>query len=92
MYKLEKVLALTVGTTAETVNVGCKAFLIANNSAEASVYFKEKAVDNTAATTSNGFLVPAGKTTGEPMISESLSVVASAADTDVRVLILDQYG
>lgn len=92
MFKLLRVEKLTAGTTATSVMVSGHAFLIANNSADASVYFKEKAADNVACTSSNGFLVPAGKTTDEPMIAEELSVVASAASTDVRVLILDQYG
>ena len=91
MFKLLKVEKLSVGTTAKSVMVSGHAFLIANNSSEASVYFKEKAIDGTAATSSNGFLLPAGKTTDEPIVAEELSVVASAASTDVRVLILDCY-
>lgn len=90
MFKLLRVEKLTAGTTATSVMVNGHAFLIANNS-EASVYFKEKALDNTAATSSNGFLLPAGKTTDQPIVAEELSIVASAASTDVRVLILDCY-
>ena len=92
MYKIERVEKLTLGTTAQTVEVRGMAFLIANNSESASVYFKEKRDDGKAASSSNGFLVPAGKTTLVPMVAMDLSVVASAASTDVRVLILDTIG
>ena len=91
MFKLYKVEKVTAGTSAKSVMVSGRAFLIANNSESASVYFKEKARDNTSATSSNGFLLPAGKTTDEPIVAEELSIVASAASTDVRVLILECY-
>lgn len=91
MFKLLRVEKLTAGTTATSVMVSGYAFLIANNSESASVYFKEKAADSVACTSSNGFLLPAGKTTDQPIIAEELSIVASAASTDVRVLILDYY-
>ena len=48
MFKLLKVEKLSVGTTAKSVMVSGHAFLIANNSSEASVYFKEKGGDYNA--------------------------------------------
>ncbi len=91
MYKIQRVEALTVGTTASTVAVNGRGFLIANHSANA-VYFKEKAADDTDATSSNGFLVPAGTATLVPVVAEKLSVVASDAGSSVSVLILDCFG
>ncbi len=91
MFKIRKVEKLSVGSTAKSVSVNGRAFLIANNSAEASVYFKDKAVDGTNVTSTTGFLLPAGKVTDVPLIADELSIVASAASTDVRVLILDCY-
>ena len=89
MLRIEKVETLTVGTTASTVKVNGLACLIQNNSESATVYFKEKRDDGKAATSSNGFALGAGKTLEIPMVARELSVVSSAASTDVRVLILD---
>jgi len=90
MYKIEKVVKLTVGTTASTVGVHGLACLIENNSDSASVYFKDKRDDGKAATSSNGFLLGPGKMTPVPLVAMDLSIVASDAGTDVRVLILEE--
>lgn len=90
MVKIEKVKALTVGTTAQTVAVNGLAFLMENLSDSATVYFKEKRADGKAATSSNGYALPAGKSTEFPMVAMDLSVVASVASTDVRVLIMEE--
>ena len=89
MYKIEKIVALSVGTSASTVKVNGLACLVQNNSDSASVYIKEKRDDGKAATTSNGWKLGPGKATEIPMVAMELSVVASAASTDVRVLVLD---
>ncbi len=90
MVKIEKVTALTVGTSAQTVAVNGLAFVMENLSESATVYFKEKRADGKAATASNGYALPAGKSTEFPLVAMDLSVVASAASTDVRVLILEE--
>lgn len=89
MLKIEKIEKLSVGTSASTVKVHGLAFMIQNLSDSATVYFKEKSDDGKAATTSNGFAVGAGKTLEIPLVARELSVVSSAASTDVRVMILD---
>lgn len=89
MLKIDRVVTLTAGTTASTVKVNGLACLLQNNSESATVYFKEKSEDGKAATASNGFALGAGKTTEIPMVARELSIVASAASTDVRILILD---
>lgn len=89
MLRIDKVVTLTLGTSAQTVKVNGLACLIQNLSDSATVYFKEKSEDGKAATSSNGFAIAAGKTLELPLVARELSVVSSAASTDVRVLILD---
>lgn len=90
MVKIEKVVALTAGTTAETVEVRGLAFMLQNLSESATVYFKEKREDGKAATASNGYAVGPGKETQIPMVALDLSVISDTASTDVRVLILEE--
>ncbi len=90
MVKIEKVVKLTAGTSAQTVAVNGLAFLMENLSDSATVYFKEKRDDGKAASSSNGYALGPGKSTDIPMVAMDLSVVASAASTDVRVLILEE--
>lgn len=87
--KIERVEVLTVGTSAQTVGVHGLGCLIENNSESATVYFKEKRDDGKDASASNGFALGPGKMTPVPLVALELSVAASAADTDVRVLLLD---
>ncbi|MBR6208714.1 MAG: hypothetical protein IKQ69_06925 [Oscillospiraceae bacterium] len=88
-YKIEKVEKLTVGTSAQSVMVSGLACLIQNNSDSAAVYFKEKRYDGTDASSANGYAIAPGGQTTIPLVAMELSVAASAASTDVRVLILD---
>lgn len=81
---------LTVGTKAQTVAVNSKTFLIANASETATVYFKEAAEDAVAVTASNGFALLPKETLQVPLCARSLSIIASAADTDVRLLYLTE--
>ena len=90
MVKIEKVVKLTAGTSAQTVAVNGLSFMLQNLSESATVYFKEKRDDGKAASSSNGYAVGPGKETTIPMVAMDLSVVASAASTDVRVLILEE--
>jgi hypothetical protein len=87
--KIEKIVKLTLGTSAQCVRVNGLACLIQNNSDSAIVYFKEERDDGKKATSSNGFALGPGKTTEIPLVARELSLVATAASTDVRVLILD---
>lgn len=87
--KIEKVVKLSVGTTAQDVACHGQSFLIQNNSDSATVYLSEKDYDGKAATSSTGYALAPGKGTMFPMEARTLSVVASAASTDVRLLILD---
>ena len=87
--KIERVAVLTVGTTAQTVAVHGLGCLIENNSDSATVYFKDMRDDGKKATSSNGFALGPGKMTPVPLVAMDLSVVASDAGTDVRVLVLD---
>ncbi len=89
MYKIDRIEKLSLGTTAVSVAVRGLACLIQNNSESAAVYFREKSGDGKAATASNGFALAGGRTLEVPLTAMELSIVASAASTDVRVMILD---
>ena len=90
MKKIDSVRVLSVGTAAVTETIGGLAFLAENNSESAVVYFREKRADGAAATASNGFALAPGEMLSVPVTAEELSLVATAADTDVRLLILDE--
>ena len=90
MVKIEKVVKLTAGTSAQTVAVNGLAFLMENLSDSATVYFKEKRDDGADAAASNGFALGPGETLPLALTASELSVAASAAGTDVRLLILNE--
>ena len=90
MYKLESVAALTLGASAQTVRVNGLSCLVENNSDTATVYFREKRMDGLAASASDGWALGPGEKTSVPMAALELSLIADAADTDVRVLLLDE--
>ena len=75
MKKIDSVCVLTLGTSAQTVRVSGLACMVQNNSESASVYMKERRADGEDVTADNGW---------------RLALVASAAGTDVRVLLLDE--
>lgn len=87
--KIERVIKESIGTTAKDIEVHGLSFLIQNNSEGTAVYFKDKDFDGKAVTANTGFKLAAGKSTVFPMEARTLSVIASDASTDVRVLILD---
>ena len=91
MKKIESVIASQVGTAAQTIAVNGLTFLAQNNSESANVYFKEKRADGVDATADNGNRLAPGASTPVPLTALELSVVADAAGTDVRVLLLDEY-
>ena len=90
MKKIDSIRALTLGTSAETVRVSGLACMVQNNSESASVYMKERRADGTDASESNGGRLAPGERTAVPFTALDLSLVASAAGTDVRVLLLDE--
>jgi len=85
MKKIDSVCVLTLGTSAQTVRVSGLACMVQNNSESASVYMKERRADGEDVTADNGWRLAPGERT--PL---DLSLAASAAGTDVRVLLLDE--
>lgn len=85
--KIESAMQITVGTTEETVDVQCRDFIITNTSDTATVYLKEKETDGVAATAENAFALLPGVTVQKPLTANVLSMVASAADTKVTLLL-----
>jgi hypothetical protein len=90
MRQIESVRVLTVGASAQTVNVRGLAFLLQNNSDSATVYFKERRDDGTDASSANGFALGPGAVLPQALTARELSVISTAAGTDVRLLILDE--
>ena len=90
MKQIESVLCLTVGTTAQTADIGGLAFLMENLSESAGVYFKERRDDRIDVTSANGFYLGPGERLSVPLTAVELSVVASATGTDVRLLLLSE--
>ena len=77
-----------VGTTAVNTAVNCRAFLIKNNSASGTVYFRE-AQDGETVTADTGFALAAGETIPVPLCAHTLSLIASA-EADVRLLYIGE--
>ena len=90
MNKINKVFTLTLGTEAETVLVQGLSCLVQNNSETATVYIKERREDGVDVTAGNGWAIGPGGATSVPLVAMELSLAASAANTDVRVLVLDE--
>ena len=90
MKRIDKITALSLGTTAKTVKVSGLACTVQNLSVDASVYFKEKRYDNTDVTASNGWVLGPGQELPFPLTVMELSLAASDDDTDVRIMILDE--
>ena len=90
MKQIESVRVLTVGTAAQTAHMQGLAFLIENNSESATVYFKEMSEDGAAVSASNGFALRPGELLNTALTATELSLAASAANTDVRLLILSE--
>ena len=90
MYRLEEIRSIEAGTDAVTVKVNGLGCLVQNNSDSASVYLKEMREDGEEVTADNGWCLPAGGELRFPMTVRELSICASADETDVRILILDE--
>ena len=87
--KIDNVKVLSVGTAAQDVKVNYRGFLLQNRSESATVYFREKDADGTDCSALNGFAVGPGVTLDRVYTAHTLSLVASAAGTDVRLLLVD---
>ena len=85
IVKTEKVRVSAGAASSLDVNFG--AFLIQNNSTNATVYFGEGS--ETAVTAENGFALVPGETLTLPLCCKTLSLVASA-EADVRLLYLGE--
>jgi len=80
---------ITAGTDAVDVDVAYRAFIIQNLSSANTVYFREKNDDGAAVTASTGFALTPGATLDTALAAKTLSIIASAESTDVRLLFLD---
>ena len=87
MLRICKEKTLTVGTSAQKVDVGYRGFII-KNASEADVYFHAFESDNKNAAASKGMKLSPGETFPHVLTCETLSVIASAADADVRIMMV----
>ena len=86
IYTIDRIEKKTVGTTATDLNVDYAAVFIENLTADNILYFKEKSKDNANATANNSFALPGGQKMDFPVRAKTLSLIASAASTDVRIM------
>lgn len=84
--KIKDVIVVTTSTTAQDVAINGRAFLIQNPHATAIAYVKEK--NGVAATSSNGWMLPAGYVCPHKLTAETLSIVGSATGT-VNIMIVE---
>lgn len=83
--RIKAVKAISVGTTATEVSIGFDSFMIFNNSAN-TVYMT---ADGATASAANGFPIAKGTMPDQVFTCEKLSLVASGASSDVRLLYID---
>lgn len=87
MMKIDRVLAVSAGTKETKVDCHCQTVVVSNNSANVAYIAPYDA--NKALTAAAGFPIPANTVLQVPFAAGELAVVASAASTDVRFLLLD---
>lgn len=85
--KIDRVLAVSAGTKETKVDCDCQTVVVSNNSA--NVAYIAPYDPNKALTAAAGFPIPANTVLQVPFAAGELAVVASAASTDVRFLLLD---
>ena len=90
MWTMDSVQVKKLGTAPETVMVRGLACRVQNNSTTATVYIRERREDGADADTDNGWAIAPGGAMSVPLVAMELSMVATAANTDVRVLVLDE--
>ena len=88
IFKIEKVKKLAVGAAAVEEELCCQAFLMENNSPDATVYFRDKDADGIDCTAENGYALGPGGRLDFPLCARQLSLVADG-EADVRLLILE---
>ncbi len=88
IYKIEEILTISVGTTAQEQEIRYQGFLIQNNSAGATVYFRDKEADGEDCTAENGFILGPGERIDTVLTARTLSLLADD-DADVRLMIVD---
>lgn len=86
MCKIESAEAVSVGTTAKEVETHFRGFLLANASADKTIYFCNGEKKATAAA---AFPIPAGTTLDIRFTADKISVIASGAGADLRILYID---
>lgn len=86
MCKIESAEAVSVGTTAKEVETHFRSFLLANASADKVIYFCNGEKKATAAA---AFPIPSGVTLDIPFTADKISVIASGAGADLRILYID---
>ena len=87
MMKIDRVLAVSAGTKETKVDCHCQTVVVSNNSE--NVAYIAPYDPNKALTAAAGFPIPANTVLQVPFAAGELAVVASAASTDVRFLLLD---
>lgn len=87
MIKIDRVLAVSAGTKETKVDCHCQTVVVSNNSV--NVAYIAPFDPNKALTAAAGFPIPANTVLQVPFAAGELAVVASAASTDVRFLLLD---
>ena len=84
--KIDRVLAVTAGTKETAVDCHCQCAVVSNNSANV-VYIAPH--DPNKALTAAGFPIPANTVLQVPFTAGVLAIVASAANSDVRIMLMD---
>lgn len=87
MMKIDRVLAVTAGTKETVVDCHWQCVIVSNNS-ENTVYIAPHDA-NKALTAATGFAIPANTLMQVPFAAGRLSVLAAAAGSDVRILLMD---
>ena len=85
-WKFEGVQAVSVGTTAKDVECHFRNFMLQNASEDKMIYIQS----GIKATAGNGLVIHPGEMTETVMTADVISVVASAAGADLRILYVDE--
>ena len=88
-FNIETTKKITAGTTAKTVPVASKTFLISNTSETATVYFRNNS-DGVACGAGNGFPVLPKQTLPFTLCAPTISIYATA-EADVFLLYGEEF-
>lgn len=89
-YRVDEVIRKTVGTTAETIQLGYTPVYI-ENAGSTTLYIKEAEWDGTDCTPQNGFPIVKGCMIQKPLAIRKLSVVSSAAGGGLAIMKVQDY-